>query len=223
MPTIQMRALHRTMGPALRSWFRLEVSGAEHVPGEGGVLLASNHRSLFDHIGMFAACPRPMRFLGKQELARGPAGWFNMAMGMVPVERGSADVAAIGTVVRLLTEGEVVGAFPEGTRSPTGHLYRFRSGAARIAAASGKPVVPVGIVGTAELWPVGGAPPRHRPARGSVRVAFGPVLAPPGSEPRSRRAFTAALYDAVAALCGQHPAEGFAPISVAEPGRPIEP
>lgn len=212
MPTAHMRAAHRWVGPLLRWRFRLQVSGREHVPGDGGVLLAANHQSFFDHFALFAACPRPMRFLGKEELSRGAIGRFNIAMGMVPVSRGGADAAAIDTVVALLRAGEVVGAFPEGTRSPTGYLYRFRSGAARIAAASGRPVVPVGLSGMAALSPRG-AGRRRRPPAGTVRVAFGPVLPPPGPDPRSRRAFTNELRESVARLCGRPLAEGFAPIA----------
>jgi 1-acyl-sn-glycerol-3-phosphate acyltransferase len=177
------------------------------------MLLAANHRSFLDHFVIGAACPRVPRFLGKRELARGLGAVVNVHFGgMVPVDRGHADVAAVETVIRLLQAGSVIAVFPEGTRSPTGELFRFRSGLGRIAAGAQVPTVPVGIVGTAESWPVGARLPRRRPPRGLVRVRFGPPIPPPGDAPRERRAFTAAAYAAVAELCGQPLADGFAPM-----------
>lgn len=205
-------AAHALLTPGFIRWFRMEVTGRGNVPGNGGVLLAGNHRSFLDHFAMSAACPRPMRFLGKVELAQGVMGRFNRLMGMVPVERGKADLAAIDTVVDVLRTGEVVGVFPEGTRSPTGELFRFRSGLARIAAGAQVPVVPVGLIGTAQVWPKGAPRPIGRPAPGVLAVHFGPVLDPPTSDPRSRRAFTEECHARIAALCEQPTTAGFAPI-----------
>lgn len=209
-PTPVLRALQQLLGPPLRRWLRVEVVGAERVPPGGPLLLAPNHRSFLDHFLLVAVAPRPVRFLGKQELARGPLGRLYRLLGMVPVRRGVADREALEAVQRLLEAGEAVVLFPEGTRSRTGQLFRFRSGVARLAQATGAAVVPVGLRGTAEVWPLGRRVPVGRPPSGTVQVAFGDAMAPPGATAAQRRAFTEALWLHVAALCGQERADRFA-------------
>ncbi len=209
-----MRLAHRTAGPVLVRWYRTEVTGRERVP-DGPVILASNHRSFLDHYLLGAVAPRPVRFLGKKELARGLVGWVNRSFGMIPVDRGTADTAAIALIVDLLGSGETIGIFPEGTRSPTGELHKFRGGLARIAAVSRAPVVPVGMVGTAVVWPRHQKPVARRPPPGVVSVRFNQPLEPPRDDPRSRREFTQRVYARVAELCGQPLADRYAPIGPA--------
>lgn len=204
--------LQRVAAPALRGLLRLRAEGREQVPARGPVLLAPNHRSFLDHFAVLAAAPRPVWFLGKTELARGPSGRLNLSFGMVPIDRGAADRDALAQIAELLARGEAVVVFPEGTRSATGELFRFRSGIARLAAECATPVVPVGLLGTAEVWPLGAAAPARRPRPGMVRVRFGAPLAPPGGNGSARRAFTQELWERVAALCEQERADRFAPI-----------
>jgi 1-acyl-sn-glycerol-3-phosphate acyltransferase len=207
-----MNAAHLIARPLL--WrLRARVTGQARVPMHGGVLLTSNHRSFLDHYLMAAACPRPMWYLGKDELAVGLVGKFNCTMGMIPVKRGSADVEALQRIIGLLRAGEVVGVFPEGTRSSDGRLYRFRSGMARIAAGGNVPVVPVGLIGTAKVWPPRTVPSWKRPDPGVLEVRFGAVHSPPPDKGPARRSFTRTIEDDVAELCGQTRTDSFAQIS----------
>lgn len=207
-----LRLSHVTMGPTLRWWLRMTVTGASEVPSAGGALIVANHRSFLDHFALGSACPRPMRFFGKKSLAEGLSGRYNLAMGMIPVERGTADLAALDAVVQLLRDGAVIGMFPEGTRSVDGRLYRFRSGMARMAASAGVPIVPAGMTGMAQVWPrTARRPSLSRPARGVVGVHFGKAVRVEES-PKSRRAATAQVFDEVARLCDQPLADGFADI-----------
>ena len=209
---VPARVAHATAGPLVVRRLRAVVEGAAHVPGAGGVLLAANHLSFLDHFLLAAASPRPMLFLGKAELARGVAGRLNQAFGMIPVDRGSADLAALDVVVAALRAGEVVGVFPEGTRSPTGELHRFRSGLARLAASAQVPIVPVGLSGTADVWPRHARPSLRRPPVGTLAVRFGPVVPAPQPTPRGRRVCTEAVRAGIAALTGQALVERLAPI-----------
>ena len=204
---------NRWCGPGLVRFLRAEVTGRDYVPRSGGALLAVNHLSFLDHILLTAASPRPLLFLGKSELGAGWSGRLNLAFGMVPVQRGTGDLAALDAVRDLLDQGAAVAIFPEGTRSPSGDLFRFRSGLARVAAMAQVPVVPVGLVGTGVVWPRGERPVSRRPAAGVLSVRFGSPMEAPQPDPRARRLFTEALSAAVAALSGQERAAGFAPIA----------
>jgi 1-acyl-sn-glycerol-3-phosphate acyltransferase len=212
MTTTALRVVHGVAAPPIRGLLRPAVIGVGHVPPTGGVLLAANHTSNLDNYLLSAVCPRPVSYLGKQELARGLFGAFNIAMGMVPIERGRADTAVIERVAAVLRSGDIVALFPEGTRTPTGELFRFRSGLARIAHAADVPVVPVGIRGAAAVWPRGGRPAPRRPAPGALAVHFGPPIDPP-VEPRgrTRRRWTEQVRAQVAQLSGQALADAFAP------------
>lgn len=143
------------------SWAtRLRARGAENVPHEGPVILAVNHLSWADPIALGAAIHRPAFYLAKEGVFRHPlTRWIVTATGQIKVDRtvGSND-GAVTTALGLLQEGLVVGVFPEGTRSRPGQVKRGKTGIARIAAASGAPVIPVGCE-TGHFWPRGTSMP----------------------------------------------------------------
>jgi 1-acyl-sn-glycerol-3-phosphate acyltransferase len=174
------RALELTLGPTVRTLYRPRVTGAEHVPRTGPVIIAGNHISFADEIFTPLAARRRVLYFAKAEYFTGVglrgrlmAALFH-GLGQVPVERGDTRSAAavVDIGVGLLRQGAVLGIFPEGTRSPDGSLYRFRTGVARLALRSGAPVVPVGIVGTRAVQPPGS----RRWHLAPVEVNFGPAL-----------------------------------------------
>jgi 1-acyl-sn-glycerol-3-phosphate acyltransferase len=140
--------------PIVRFLFRLRWRGLEHVPREGGAVLAANHNSNFDPwpLGLPLFPRRFLRFMGKSELFWFPLGPFIEAGGAFKVRRGEADTEAIETAVSLVREGHLVVMFPEGTRRVKGlrkkHEARWHTGAARIALEAGVPLVPAAISGT---------------------------------------------------------------------------
>lgn len=143
--------------PLLWLRYRPRVSGYEHVPESGPVLLASNHLAKADTILIPSFSPRKVQFLAKAGLFESPiGGWFFRHIGAVPVHRdvGSAAQAALQAGMAVLEAGQVFAVFPEGSRSLDGRLYRGHSGAAYLALATGATVIPVGLINnslTAEI------------------------------------------------------------------------
>lgn len=165
------------LGPVMRLMFRLRAEGAEHIPGEGPVILAGNHLTFIDSMILPLVCDRQVFFIGKDEYVTGKGlkgrlmAWFFTGVGMIPVDRdgGRGGVAALMTGRRVLEEGKIFGIYPEGTRSPDGRLYRGRTGIARLTLMTGAPVVPFAMIGTDKLQPGGSGMPRP----GQVTVRFG--------------------------------------------------
>jgi len=158
--------------PVLRLVFRLRARGRDHLPTDGGYVLAANHWSNFDPwpLGMPLFPRRFLRFMAKSELFWPPLGWVVRAGGGFPVRRGERDEQAIETAIRLCRAGHVVVMFPEGTRRQKGlrkkYEARAHTGAARIALEAAVPLLPAGISGTDRL---------ARLAR--LEVAYGPPVA----------------------------------------------
>ncbi len=156
--------------PVVFGLYRLRVEGLEHLPREGGFVLAANHTSNFDPWPLsLAVYPRQLHFMAKAELYNPLFKLFFDAVGAFPVRRGEADIESFRTAVRLAREGGAVAMFPEGTRRTKGLLKRRvaepHPGAARIALATGVPLVPASITGTSRLSRLG-----------PLRVRFGPPV-----------------------------------------------
>ena len=138
------------------------------MPGNGPVIIASNHLSFSDSIFMPLVVPRKVTFLAKSEYftSPGPKGLLKkltfIALGQVPVDRsgGRRSEAALITGLKILAEGKCLGIYPEGTRSPDGRLYKGRTGIARLAIESGAPIIPVAMFNTEKIQPTGTVVPK---------------------------------------------------------------
>jgi 1-acyl-sn-glycerol-3-phosphate acyltransferase len=209
VPEVQERVAN-ALRPVLRRWLDLRVEGREHVPTAGAVLLAGTHQSHADSLAIGTAVPRPTHFLGDRRLMGWPVvGPWLPRMGMVPLNRGEGDAAAMQLLARLLSDAACIVIYPEGSRSRDGRVHRLRSGLARIAAATQVPVVPVAVAGIHDVWPIGSRP---RLRGGRVTVRFAPQIAPPDPSPAARRTFNLILQERLAELAGTTIAPDFSPI-----------
>jgi 1-acyl-sn-glycerol-3-phosphate acyltransferase len=145
--------VRRVLAPTLRLWFRVEISGAEHLPAQGAAIVAANHKGFLDPLFIALATRRHLRFMAKAELFRGPLSWLFVRLGAFPVRRGAADADALETARVILGQGGLVVIFPEGTRVQQADVLGApHHGAGRLALETGTPMVPVAIAGTAHLW-----------------------------------------------------------------------
>jgi 1-acyl-sn-glycerol-3-phosphate acyltransferase len=170
------------LGAAARVSFRIRVHGIERVPAAGPVVVASNHVSVLDGIALALVIGqrrrRMTRFLTAAEFFRKPLyAWALRLYRQIPIRRGEGDEGALDAAVRTVREGALAGIFPEGkvNPSPEGALQRGRTGVARVALATGAPVVPVGIWGTQHRWPRSGLR-WERPFRTTIALEFGPPV-----------------------------------------------
>lgn len=156
------------IGPVVKAIFRPWIVGRGHVPSEGAAILASNHLSFVDSIFLPLMIDRPVSFLAKSDYftGKGLKGWatrvFFKATGQLPIDRsgGKASEASLNTGLQVLGRGDLLGIYPEGTRSPDGKLYRGRTGIARMALEAKVPVVPLVMVDTDTMMPIGTRMPR---------------------------------------------------------------
>lgn len=211
MLCVLFRAVRQVLIPLSHAIYRPTITGTDHVPRTGGVLLASNHLSFIDSFCIPLASPRPVSFLAKSDYftGSGVGGAFRRelftAMGAIPVDRNSASAAqeSLDSALEVLRAGGAFGIYPEGTRSRDGRLYRGRTGVAWLALTAGVPVVPVGLLGTQEMQPVGATFPR----RVDVTVRFGEPIHPEayaGSPAgKARRRLTDDVMTAIQGLTGQ--------------------
>jgi len=200
------------LAPLARLIYRPRIEGRKNFPRKGAVIIASNHLSFIDSFVIPMASPRPVRFLAKSSYfdGKGIKGWFSReffyAVGAFPVQRGAGQAAldALEQQKRMLAAGWSTALYPEGTRSLDGRLYKGRTGIAFLALQSGAPVIPVGLVGTNEIMPVGAKFPRLRPR---VTVRFGEPLDlahhGPAESGKARRLATDEIMAAIHSLSGQ--------------------
>lgn len=208
-----------TVGNAMIWGWRPRVEGLEHIPRTGGAIFAGNHLSVADELFLGAVVPRHIAFWAKSEYfdGTGVKGLLNRklmeGLGAIKVERagGRAALTAFDAAIPALKGGDLVAVYPEGTRSPDGRLYRGRTGAARLAVAAGVPIVPVGMVGTDRVQPIG--QPYPMPFRGKVTVRFGRPIETVGraDDRTALRALTDEVMSAIQALTGQEYVPRYAP------------
>ncbi len=208
------RALLR---PVVRVLWRPHIEGRRNVPKRGRVIFASNHLSFIDSVAIPVAAPRPVQFLAKSSYFEGTgmSGWINRtffgAIGAVGVDRasGQAAQAALDQGRRILETESAFAIYPEGTRSLDGRLYRGRTGVAWLALSTGALVVPVGLVGTDEVMPVGTNRPRFK----RITVRFGEPIDVshfgPAESGKARRLATDEIMAAIHALSGQELANAY--------------
>ena len=158
------------LGPVLKVLFRPWIKGAEKIPTDGAAILASNHLSFSDSIFLPLMLRRPVVFLAKSEYFTGKgikgtlSRWFFKGTGQLPIDRsgGKASEAALNTGLGVLAQSQLLGIYPEGTRSPDGRLFRGRTGIARMVLEAKVPVFPVAMIDTEKVQPIGRRLPRIR-------------------------------------------------------------
>jgi 1-acyl-sn-glycerol-3-phosphate acyltransferase len=164
------------LGPVLRLLYRPKAIGLENIPTDGPAILAANHQSFLDDLLLPLVVPRrKVVFLAKADyFDKWYLRWFFKGANVIPVRRGSSSASegALRAGAEALSRGQLVGIFPEGTRSPNGNLYRGKTGVARMALEAQVPVIPVAIMGTFEAMPYD----RKMPRPGKTEVRFGRPL-----------------------------------------------
>lgn len=162
----KLQARSRTIcRPIANKLWTIERSGFDRLPTEGPAILCPNHISFIDSVFLMLSLPRNISFVGKAEYMDSWTTKFVFpAMGMIPIDRAGGDKSqgALDVAQAVLERGELFGIYPEGTRSRDGRLYKGRTGAARLAIATGAPIFPVGIVGTDSVQPVNAKMPKLR-------------------------------------------------------------
>lgn len=212
------RALRVVVRPTALAIWRPDIIGAENVPADGPVILASNHLSFVDSVVIPLAAPRQVSFLAKDDYFTGSGvkgmlsrQWFT-AIGSIPVNRDNTRAAqeSLDLALAHLRTGGAFGIYPEGTRSRDGRLYRGRTGVAWLALTAGCPVVPVALTGTDQLQPVGSTLPK----RVKVTVEFGAPIDVTGRfedipAGKARRLVTDEIMAAIQEMSGQEPAGSY--------------
>lgn len=184
-----LRAITRALFHVLTRW---EIQGRENIPPHGPLIVYANHQNHLDGNLLIAALPWGINYMATVDLWSVPVtGQLLRLYGAIQLHRGEVDRTALRQAYGVLDAGGVIGIFPEGTQSPTGQLIRARAGASYIARQSGKPLLPVGLVGMDRLY--AGWARRERPR---ITVVVGqPYTLPPQDPALSRREDLQAMTD----------------------------
>jgi 1-acyl-sn-glycerol-3-phosphate acyltransferase len=206
--------LRRVGQPLIRRLYDATVSGADNIPRHGPAIIAPNHVSFFDTPMVMLSAPRRVFFLGKAEyMDSWKTKYLFPAVGMVPIRRQQArsSMAALDTAAALLDDGELLGIYPEGTRSRDGCLHKGHTGVAHLALQTGAPIIPVGLVGTDDVQPIGRSVPRRT---GKVTIRFGEPIDPArylgGAKRRRRQQMTDDVMASIATMTPQDRSSEFA-------------
>jgi 1-acyl-sn-glycerol-3-phosphate acyltransferase len=203
--------------PLLLATYDLHVEGLENVPGKGAAIIAANHLSFLDSFFIpLMIKRRKVTYLAKADYFNSwKTAWFFRMVGQIPIERDDRSQAreALVAGVEVLKAGNLLGIYPEGTRSPDGKLYRGRTGVARLALEAGVPVVPCGLVGTQEVMPKNAKLPHLRHV--TIVVRFGRALdfsrfAGDARDRNVLRLVTDEIMDEIVQLSGQQRADDYA-------------
>jgi 1-acyl-sn-glycerol-3-phosphate acyltransferase len=203
--------------PLLLATYDLRVEGLENVPKKGAAIIAANHLSFLDSFFIpLMIKRRKVTYLAKADYFNSwKTAWFFRMVGQIPIERDDKSQAreALDAGVDVLKAGNLLGIYPEGTRSTDGRLYRGRTGVARLALAANVPIVPCGLVGTEEVMPKNAKFPHLRHV--TIVVSFGtpldfPQYAGKQGDRAVLRSVTDEVMNAIVELSGQERAEDYA-------------
>ncbi len=197
--------------PALRLATKPWVEGAENIPASGPAILVSNHLSAGDTFLLPAMISRRLTFPAKAELFAGQkmsgrfTRWFLTSVGQLPMDRsgGRASASSMDGVLTVLRNGQLLGIYPEGTRSPDGRLYKGKTGVARLVLSAGVPVVPVGMVNSQLVPSKLKIPTMHRPGIRFGRPLDFRAYGASGNDRMVLRWVTDEIMNAVMELSGQ--------------------
>ncbi len=166
------RSLKRILPPIVTRYFHMKTEGLENVPASSGAILAANHLSFIDSVFLPLLVDRPVYFLAKADYFENPrTRWFFAGVGTIPTYRqgGEKSRRSLASGIDVLERGDLLGVYPEGTRSPDGRLYRGKTGPVRMALEAGVPIVPCAIFGSRDAQPPGTYVPKRHP----VTVRYG--------------------------------------------------
>ncbi|RKS19296.1 1-acyl-sn-glycerol-3-phosphate acyltransferase [Arthrobacter sp. AG1021] len=206
--------------PLLRIFFKIDIQGINNIPVAGGAILASNHLSVSDSVFLPAMIERPVVFLAKDDYfnGKGPKGrlvaWFFRNINQLPMDRsgGRGSAASLASANTALAEGKLLGIYPEGTRSPDGRLYRAKLGVAKLALESRVPVIPIAMINTHKVQPIG----QRLPHPGRIGIKIGKPLdfshlAEQSGDPAVLRQVADDIRKAINVLSGQSYVDVYAP------------